>query len=286
LRLVHDDYGCVRENWRSSLILGHLAFMPTDSDGSAALDRALQEARAPQICDGPSTRAAGGEKCFAPFLTLTALSVVPENKLRLRDDRDELAIRRCDACLPHHRSPAAMQRRRSPTIRLPMGAVLMKLVLLSIVAVRPPSVRFASVPSAPNVSAKAMTAPPCSTAGRVQSSSRTVISATILSVTALTISMPRSAANGSGSFVRCVSKSIPGLPRMLAARPTTPAPFAAVHESVPGMIHERVGKRSATALPTDPLSHRQDAPAISNRTAPATQSASTASVVSGSIRPE
>jgi hypothetical protein len=154
-----------------------------------------------------------GTHLYAPFLTLTALSVVPENKLRLRDDRDELAIRRCDACLPHHRSPAAMQRRRSPTIRLPMGAVLMKLVLLSIVAVRPPSVRFASVPSAPNVSAKAMTAPPCSTAGRVQSSSRTVISATILSVTALTISMPRSAANGSGSFVRCVSKSIPGLPQ-------------------------------------------------------------------------
>jgi hypothetical protein len=92
----------------------------------------------------------------------------------------------------------------SPTIRLPMGAVLMKLVLLSIVAVRPPSVRFASVPSAPNVSAKAMTAPPCGTAGRVQSSSRTIISATILSVTALTISMPRSAANGSGSFVRRV----------------------------------------------------------------------------------
>src|SRR5262249_60490304 len=35
-----------------------------------------------------------------------------------------------------------------------------------------------------------------------------------------------------------------------------PAPFAAVHQSVPGMIHERAGKRSATALPTDPLSHR------------------------------
>jgi hypothetical protein len=111
-----------------------------------------------------------------PLSTLTALSVVPEHKLRLCHDRDELTIRRCDARLPHHRSPPV-----SPTIRLPTGAALMKLVLLSIVAVRPPSVRFVSVPSAPNVSAKAMTAPPCSTAGRVQSSSRTIISATILS---------------------------------------------------------------------------------------------------------
>src|SRR5262249_7818009 len=39
--------------------------------------------------------------------TLTALSVVSENKLRLCHDRDEFTIRRCDARLPHHRSPPA-----------------------------------------------------------------------------------------------------------------------------------------------------------------------------------
>ena len=54
----------------------------------------------------------GGERCFAPSFTLTALSVVPENKLRLCHDRDELTIRRCDTRLPHHRSPPAMQGRR------------------------------------------------------------------------------------------------------------------------------------------------------------------------------
>jgi hypothetical protein len=47
-----------------------------------------------------------------PLSTLTALSVVPEHKLRLCHDRDELTIRRCDARLPHHRSPPAMQRHR------------------------------------------------------------------------------------------------------------------------------------------------------------------------------
>ncbi len=42
-----------------------------------------------------------------PLSTLTALSVVPEHKLRLCHDRDELTIGRCDARLPHHRSPPA-----------------------------------------------------------------------------------------------------------------------------------------------------------------------------------
>src|SRR4029434_8963206 len=38
-----------------------------------------------------------------PLSTLTALSVVPEHKLRLCHDRDELTIGRCDARLAHHR---------------------------------------------------------------------------------------------------------------------------------------------------------------------------------------
>jgi len=47
--------------------------------------------------------------------------------------------------------------------------------------VPPPSGRLTMVPAAPSVSAKAMIAPPCRTAGRVQRSSRTVISATTFS---------------------------------------------------------------------------------------------------------
>ncbi len=97
----------------------------------------------------------------------------------------------------------------SPTIRAPTGAAPIKLVLLSIVAVALSSLRFASVPSAPSVSAKAMMAPPCSTAGWVQSSLRTVISPTILSGVALTTSIPRSAAKGSGgSLSRFIGSTI------------------------------------------------------------------------------
>src|SRR5262245_42640873 len=59
-----------------------------------------------------SLRFNAGERCFARLSRLTAPLVVPENKLRLCRDRDELAIRRCDARLPHHRPPPAMQGRR------------------------------------------------------------------------------------------------------------------------------------------------------------------------------
>src|SRR5262249_38304417 len=90
--------------------------MPTDATATPmAPPRSIalcKKPRAPDLRRPINWGSEGGEKCFAPFSTLTALSVVPENKLRLCDDRDELAIRRCDACLPHHRSPPAMQRRR------------------------------------------------------------------------------------------------------------------------------------------------------------------------------
>ena len=131
-----------------------------------------------------------------------------EDKLCLGDHCYELAVGGRDPRLPDHGSAPAVQGVACQRVqRLWRGAD--ELVLLSIVAVPLPSFRFASVPRAPSVSANAMMAPPCSTAGRVQSSPRTVISATILSAAALTISIPRSAANGSGiSLSRC-SRSMP-----------------------------------------------------------------------------
>src|SRR5262245_3401269 len=50
----------------------------------------------------------------------------------------------------------------------PLGIAAKKLVLLSIVVVVAPAAKLATVAMAPNVSASAMTAPPCRTAGRVQ----------------------------------------------------------------------------------------------------------------------
>src|SRR5713101_1446916 len=96
----------------------------------------------------------------------------------------------------------------SPITRVPTGAGATKLVLLSIVVVPLPSDRLRIVPVAPSVSANAMMAPPWRTAGRVQRSSRTVISATILSFAALTKSMPRSSAKGSIACLIAVNGSI------------------------------------------------------------------------------
>src|SRR6266700_3104438 len=59
--------------------------------------------------------------------------------------------------------------------------------------------KFATVATAPIVSANAMVAPPCSTAGRVHKSSRTLSSPTTRSGATLTIVTPISAAKGRGS---------------------------------------------------------------------------------------
>ena len=69
---------------------------------------------------------------------------------------------------------SAMQ---SPVMRVPALAAAMNFVLESVVVVRWPSPRFAAVPIAPSVSAKAMIAPPCNTPPTVQSCGRTSISA-------------------------------------------------------------------------------------------------------------
>jgi hypothetical protein len=66
---------------------------------------------------------------------LTAPSVVPENKLRLCHDRDELTIRRCDARLPDHRSPPAMQGHRfadNPTAEPPIMRASLREILLAL----------------------------------------------------------------------------------------------------------------------------------------------------------
>src|SRR5258707_1786708 len=99
----------------------------------------------------------------------------------------------------------------SPVTRVPSGAAGMKLVLLSIVVVPAPSGRLRIVPVAPSVSAKAMIAPPCNTAGRVHSSSRTGNSATTRSGAAWVNSMPINAAKGSISDLIFASASMPHL---------------------------------------------------------------------------
>src|SRR5215207_1275368 len=78
----------------------------------------------------------------------------------------------------------------------PSGTAAMKLVLLSIVLVPCPSGRFWTVASPPSVSASAMTAPPCMTAGTVHSSGRTFRRATTRSGATSTTSMPRNSEKG------------------------------------------------------------------------------------------
>src|SRR5262249_61321655 len=83
----------------------------------------------------------------------------------------------------------------------PAGIAAKKLVLLSIVVVLAPSDRLAMVAIAPSVSANAMTAPPCSTGGRVHNSSRTGSSAFTQSGATLTTVSPISLENGNGSML-------------------------------------------------------------------------------------
>jgi 2-polyprenyl-6-methoxyphenol hydroxylase-like FAD-dependent oxidoreductase len=64
--------------------------------------------------------------------------------------------------------------------------------------------RFNTVAIAPNVSARAIAAPPWSTAGLVQRSGRTTRCATTFSGDALTISMPSKVAKGSGSIATII----------------------------------------------------------------------------------
>src|SRR5215218_2611027 len=78
----------------------------------------------------------------------------------------------------------------------PSGTAARKLVLLSIVVVHWPAARFATVATPPSVSASAITAPPCSTAGRVHSSGRTFSRATTRSGVTSTSSTPRKSENG------------------------------------------------------------------------------------------
>ena len=79
----------------------------------------------------------------------------------------------------------------SPVTVVPTGAGPTKLVLLSMVVVPLPSGRLSTVAAAPSVSAKAITAPPCSMSGRVQSSGLTTISAlTAVSLAATNFTEP------------------------------------------------------------------------------------------------
>ena len=85
----------------------------------------------------------------------------------------------------------------SPTTVVPSGAGPTKLVLLLDRGRALALGRFSTVAAAPSVSAKAITAPPCSMSGRVQSSGLTTISAfTPVSLAATNFS-PRTLAKGS-----------------------------------------------------------------------------------------
>src|ERR1700734_605769 len=93
-----------------------------------------------------------------------------------------------------------------------------KLVLLSMVAVRPPGGRFATVAVPPRLSASAITAPPCSVPKRLLCTSRTGISATTLSLETWVIFMPMKSANGgwnsaSGFIMALKTKARPIWPR-------------------------------------------------------------------------
>src|SRR4051794_18045946 len=111
----------------------------------------------------------------------------------------------------------------SAVTRVPTGAEAMKFVLLSIVVVPAPSGRLRNVPTPPSVSANAMIAPPCSTAGRVHRSSRTVISATTRSGAAWVNSIPMSSANGSISDLIFASASILDSPSAISTLSRRPA---------------------------------------------------------------
>src|SRR6202451_2311082 len=78
----------------------------------------------------------------------------------------------------------------------PIGIGAKKLVLLSMVAVRPPSGRLAKVAVPPRLSASAMIAPPCMAPNRLLSSSRTKISASTLSLETCVTFIPIKLANG------------------------------------------------------------------------------------------
>src|SRR5947209_20529518 len=78
----------------------------------------------------------------------------------------------------------------------PTGRAARKFVLLSIVVVQAPSGRLSTVASAPTESAKAINAPPCKTAGTVQRSGRTSISASTRSGVLVITRMPRSSEKG------------------------------------------------------------------------------------------
>src|SRR5579863_1154119 len=111
----------------------------------------------------------------------------------------------------------------SPTTSLPSGAGATKFVLLSIVVVPAPSGRLGSVPAAPSVSANAIAAPPCSTAGLVHRSGRTRSRARILSGEASTNSTPISSAKGSIASLIRVNPSMAISPSRPSSSNVTPA---------------------------------------------------------------
>src|ERR1700735_1185002 len=86
---------------------------------------------------------------------------------------------------------------------VPTAAGARKLVFDSSVVVDAPARRLSDVAQPPRVSARAIIAPPCSTAGRVHRASRTFISAVTHSAVALRNLIPSSFANGSMSRVSC-----------------------------------------------------------------------------------
>jgi len=85
----------------------------------------------------------------------------------------------------------------------PFGTAAKKFVLLSMVAVRPPSGRLMLAVIPPSVSPNAMTAPPWSTPRRLHNSARTGSSASVRSGERWMIFTPRSLVNAaiSGSAI-------------------------------------------------------------------------------------
>src|SRR6516165_5066025 len=129
--------------------------------------------------------------------------VCVEDQLGLGDDGGELAIAAGDARLQHYGGASAMQRHADGVRCVAFGTAAKKFVLLSMVAVRPPSGRLMLAVIPPSVSPNAMTAPPWSTPRRLHNSARTGSSASVRSGERWMIFTPRSLVNAaiSGSAI-------------------------------------------------------------------------------------
>src|SRR5262245_51935210 len=81
------------------------------ASGSSGLSSDARSTRMAHLCHSRMDLAVMHDAAFLTTIG-THYQLFLKNKLRLCHDRDELTIHRCDARLPHHRSPPAMQGRR------------------------------------------------------------------------------------------------------------------------------------------------------------------------------